>query len=59
MACPMIADKSACHSIKGFTNTCNGGARNGSLWYCKLQSLKHDCWVVFEASKKEIKSQKP
>lgn len=52
LACPMLADQSACHSIKGFTDDCDkldGGCLLGRmLTSCKNQQNKLDCWKRFE-----------
>ncbi len=49
MGCPMSADQSACHSIKGFTDKCND-LNGGWVFYipsCKCKD-KLKCWDRFE-----------
>jgi hypothetical protein len=51
MGCPMLADQSACHDIKGFTEICND-INGGWLNYipgCKCKN-KMKCWERFEKS---------
>jgi hypothetical protein len=58
LACPMLADQSACHDIKGFTNKCNALNGGGYFSYipdCKYQCNKEECWKRFsESCKNEL-----
>lgn len=49
LGCPMSADQSACHDIKGFTDVCNN--LNGG-WLSHIPSCRCDdkakCWERFE-----------
>jgi len=49
MACPMMADQSACHKIEGFTDKCNeiNGGWGGHIPSCKC-SDRMACWDRFE-----------
>lgn len=52
LACPMLADQSACHRIKGFIDTCQ---KLNSGWiscitHCKYQKNKSECWDRFYKS---------
>ena len=50
LACPMLADQSACHKIKDFTNKCdelNGGWLSG-IKKCDYRDNKAKCWERFE-----------
>ena len=53
IACPMLADQSACHKIEGFIDECNN--RNdgwiGCIPSCKYP-YKAECWDRFEAANK-------
>jgi len=53
IACPMIADQSKCHGIKGFTDRCNE-LNGGWLSYipeCNCKE-KMKCWELFENGNK-------
>lgn len=49
MACPMRADQSACHDIKGFVDKCNelNGGWIGYIPSCKCEN-KNECWDRFD-----------
>ena len=54
MACPMMADQSACHDIKYFTDYCNE-LNDGWVSYipeCKNQCNKAECWTRFNEGSK-------
>lgn len=54
LACPMLADQSKCHDIKGFTKECDklhGSTLLGiSLSRCNNQINKGECWERFDSS---------
>jgi len=49
--CPMLADQSACHDIKGFTDICHDKDHNDGwvsmITHCKYYPNKANCWVRF------------
>jgi hypothetical protein len=51
LACPMLADQSACHAIKGFTDGCeklHGGTLLGlRLTSCNYYPNRSECWKRF------------
>jgi len=49
MACPMLADQSACHEIKGFVDKCNriNGGYLSHISSCKCGD-KMKCWEIFD-----------
>lgn len=49
MYCPMKADQSACHNVKGFTDVCNrrNGGWLGYIPACKYKDYRA-CWQRFE-----------
>jgi len=57
LACPMLADQGACHSIKGFIDEC--GRLHGSmllgirLTQCNYYPRKAKCWKRFKKLKGE------
>ena len=53
LACPMIADQGTCHNIKGFVDICNdlGSIWGRSIYLCKNQKNKADCWKRFDKGK--------
>lgn len=57
LACPMQADQSSCHNIKGFVNECerlDGDMLLGRmLTQCKNKQNKLDCWKRFELAQTE------
>ena len=50
LGCPMLADQGACHSIKGFVETCNSlnGGWIGYIPECKHRKNQSACWERFE-----------
>ena len=50
LECPLLADQSACHEIKGFTTECNSlnGGWVDMISKCKNQPNKSECWKRFE-----------
>ena len=54
LACPMLADQGACHSIKGFVGECENldgaGLLGRQLSRCNNQPKKLACWQRFEAA---------
>jgi len=54
MGCPMMADQSACHRIKGFDDYCNkmNGGYFSVISSCKCKD-KIKCWERFEKGEKE------
>jgi hypothetical protein len=50
LGCPMLADQSACHEIKGFTKECDrlNGGWIGYIPECKYRDNKDKCWERFE-----------
>ena len=52
LACPMLADQSACHKIPGFIDRCNdlNGSWINFITGCKHYPLKHQCWKRFESA---------
>ena len=55
LACPMLADQAACHSIKGFTHICDE-LNHGWLNYipkCKNKHNSEECWKRFEEGQKK------
>jgi hypothetical protein len=46
LECPLLADQSACHKIKGFVEECDeyGVGWGDSITNCKNQHNKHECW---------------
>jgi hypothetical protein len=56
MACPMLANQSACHNIKGFVDQCerlNGGWIS-LISECKCKD-KRSCWDRFEKGEQKYK----
>ena len=51
LGCPMLADQSACHNKKGFTDECNrlNGSRITKITNCKKYPDKKECWVRLAA----------
>ena len=49
LACPMLADQSACHKIKGFVDRCNAldGGYICSIPKCNFTKNKARCWERF------------
>ena len=49
LGCPMIADRNACHKIKGFVDECNkfNGGWIGYIPECKYRHNKDKCWERF------------
>jgi hypothetical protein len=51
LACPMLADQSACQKINGFTDKCSD-LNGSSLWGCHIKGCrnyknKKECWKRF------------
>ncbi len=46
MACPMLADQSACHSMSGFTNMCDCAGR--LITECPQYKDRATCWERFD-----------
>lgn len=56
LGCPMMADQSACHKIKGFTEKCNKlhGSYLSYIPDCNNRKNKLQCWERFENGTENI-----
>jgi hypothetical protein len=55
LACPMLADQGACHSIKGFVTECTQLNKGfiGHISSCSYMVNKHKCWERFKQHSSE------